>query len=108
PVIGAHAAGYNTGSTGVAVLGTFTDTAPSQAALDSVADVLAWKFVVHGVNPDPNATTVRNGEVLPTVVGHGDVGSTACPGTLLHNKLASIRQAIQVRAGQYDAQWTSV
>jgi hypothetical protein len=42
-VIGAQAGGYNAVSTGVAVLGTFMDTVPSNAALEALERLLAWK-----------------------------------------------------------------
>ena len=42
PVVGAHAGGYNTESTGVAVLGTFMDVIPSGAALGALGQLLAW------------------------------------------------------------------
>jgi uncharacterized protein with LGFP repeats len=51
PVIGAHAYGFNTDSAGVAVLGTFTDVAPPQPALDTVARVAAWKLGLDGGSP---------------------------------------------------------
>jgi hypothetical protein len=84
-VIGAHAANYNTGSTGIAVLGCFNstggcsgDTAIPRAARDAVDRALAWKFDIHNV--DPHGTTSINSRRIPNIVGHRDVGSTACPG----------------------------
>jgi hypothetical protein len=83
-VVGAHASGYNTGSTGISVLGCFDSTGCSGdtnipwAAVDAVDKALAWKFTVHGVNP--HGTTNINSRTIPNIVGHRDVGSTACPG----------------------------
>lgn len=92
-VVGAHAEGENGGSVGVAVMGTFTDRAPPQVAVDAVQRILAWKADLHGI--DPNGTTRwANGRVLPTIVGHRDVGTTACPGDQLWSKLPAIRQAV--------------
>ncbi|HSH60708.1 MAG TPA: peptidoglycan recognition protein, partial [Acidimicrobiales bacterium] len=48
-VIGAHAEGYNTGSTGVAVLGTFTSADVPSSTVDSVSRLLGWKLAKHGV-----------------------------------------------------------
>ena len=96
-VIGAHAAGNNTGSVGVSVLGTFTDVAPTAAALDAVGNLLAWKADRHGIDPKGNATWYNadgSPKTLPTIVGHRDVGQTACPGDKLYALLPSIRDDV--------------
>ncbi len=60
PIMGGHAKGFNTSSLGVAFLGQYHPGAspavaqPSPAALDSARDLIAWKFGMHGI--DPNAT----------------------------------------------------
>ena len=40
-MIGAHAKGFNTGSVGVAVLGTYGDVAPTAAAQKALTELLA-------------------------------------------------------------------
>ena len=55
-VIGAQAGGFNTGSTGVSVLGTFTDVAPPAEAVTSLERLLAWKLGVNGLDPSGSAT----------------------------------------------------
>ncbi|RPI28098.1 MAG: hypothetical protein EHM52_05320, partial [Actinomycetota bacterium] len=50
-VVGAHAYGFNTGSTGVSVMGTFTDEVPPAPATDALGHLLAWKLEVHGLDP---------------------------------------------------------
>ncbi|MCO5969125.1 N-acetylmuramoyl-L-alanine amidase [Actinoallomurus soli] len=102
PVIGAHAYGFNTDSAGVAVLGTFTNVAPPQAALDTVAKVAAWKLGLDGGDPTGSTTLTEGvkdgnftyGSQVPfkTISGHRDANSTACPG-LLYDKLSTIRTA---------------
>ena len=42
PVVGSHAYGVNSQTTGIAVLGTYTDAAPSREAMTSVARLAAW------------------------------------------------------------------
>ena len=99
-VIGGHAAGFNTFTTGVMVLGDFTSATPSQASVDAVAEVLGWKFAKHRLDPRgttqfaslggpryPSGTVVQ----LPKIVGHRDVGQTGCPGSQLHARLGEIR-----------------
>ena len=98
-VIGAHAEGENVGSVGVAVMGTFTDTAPPQPAVDALQRILAWKADRSGIDPT-GTTTWAGGRVLATIVGHRDVGSTSCPGDLLWSGLPAIRQAVAGLVGQ--------
>lgn len=80
-VIGAHAAGYNTGSVGISVLGNLDVAQPSTAAVSAVARALAWKFQIHGIDPN-------------RIVGHRDVGQTACPGRYLYARLPRIKALV--------------
>ena len=50
-VIGAHALGFNTGSVGVAVMGTFTSAAAPAAVETSLAKLLAWRLDLAHVDP---------------------------------------------------------
>src|SRR3712207_673322 len=88
-VIGAHAGGFNTGTFGVSMLGNYDITEPPQGTLDVVADIIAWKFSLYGVDPRGSTqlasggggtSRYAKGEVatVPTVFAHRDVGSTAC------------------------------
>ncbi|WP_238992791.1 N-acetylmuramoyl-L-alanine amidase [Jiangella aurantiaca] len=89
-VVGAHVAGYNSYSVGVAALGEFTAAQPGQAVLDAYARLFAWKFGLHDV--DPNGTfAYPNQQTLPTIAGHRDGGATECPGELLYAQLGAIR-----------------
>ena len=49
PVIGAQAQGYNSVSTGIACIGTFTAVPQSEAGLDALARLIGWKLSLHGV-----------------------------------------------------------
>lgn len=98
-VIGAHAMGFNTGSVGVSVLGNYVGVASSAAAREAVSKVVGYRLQDKGVNPTARAnvtsggsSTIPAGRVvnLPTVVGHRDVGSTSCPGSI-YDHLGSIR-----------------
>ena len=51
PVRGAHTLGFNSTSAGVAVIGNFELVRPSDAVLDAVAAVAAWKLQPFGRNP---------------------------------------------------------
>ncbi|WP_405492240.1 peptidoglycan recognition protein [Streptomyces sp. NBC_00096] len=100
PVLGAHTMGFNTDSMGVAVIGTFTGTAPPKAAVDAVARLTAWKLGLFGADPRAK-TTLRSGggnlyakgtNVRMNVIsGHRDGFATECPGRLLYGQLPPTR-----------------
>ncbi|NAZ76892.1 hypothetical protein GTQ99_15900 [Kineococcus sp. T13] len=112
PVVGAHAGGFNTDTLGVSMMGDFTDDSPSEACLQAVAEVIAWKFALHGVEADGSVEltcagggTARYGAgetaVVRTISGHRDVGFTACPGDVGYTHLDDVRSRVAalLRAG---------
>ena len=95
-VVGAHALGFNTGSVGVALLGTYGATTPSKAAQDALARLLAWRLDLAHVDPTGFTTVISGGSerdasgipvLLRSVSGHRDTGFTECPGDLLYARL---------------------
>jgi flagellar hook assembly protein FlgD len=107
-VVGAHAEGFNTGSTGVSVLGTYSSTKISFAARSALVKLLAWRLdVAHvdatrslkwvsGGNPEYPAGTVVS---LKAIAGHRDTGPTTCPGAALYGQLPGIRSAVAAYGG---------
>jgi hypothetical protein len=104
PVIGAHAEGFNTGSVGVAVLGTYTSAPPTAAARNALAHLLAWRLDIAHVDPKSTLTWVSGGNArfasgvpvfIRAVSGHRDTGFTACPGAALYSQLDAIAQQAQ-------------
>ncbi|MEQ1788394.1 MAG: N-acetylmuramoyl-L-alanine amidase, partial [Acidimicrobiales bacterium] len=102
-VAGGHSQGFNTGSTGVVVLGDFRSAAVPSAAVESVARVIAWKLALHRVDPASTVPFTSAGSAkyaagvtvtLPRIVGHRDVQSTDCPGLQLYRKLGTIRARV--------------
>jgi uncharacterized protein with LGFP repeats len=102
-VVGAHAEGFNTGSFGVALLGTYSTAAPSSAAKTALANLLAWRLDVAHIDPLSNITFTSGGNArfpagtpvfLRAVSGHRDTGFTSCPGAVLYAQLGALaRQA---------------
>jgi hypothetical protein len=99
-VIGAHAGGFNTGTVGISMIGTYEHVAPSSAMLESVAQLTAWRLSLAGVDPRGSVALTSGGSsryssgkvvTLPTVFGHRQVSSTACPGVQGMAALPSIR-----------------
>jgi len=102
-VIGAHAEGFNIGSTGVSVLGTYGSSAPSAAARTALANLLAWRLDVAHVDPLSTVAWASGGNArfpsgvpitLRAVSGHRDTGFTTCPGAAFYAQLGALaRQA---------------
>jgi N-acetylmuramoyl-L-alanine amidase len=102
-VVGAHAQGFNTGSVGVALMGTYTSRAPSKAALQSLEALLAWRLDLAHVDPRGTLTYLSGGNprfgpgvpvFLRTVSGHRDTGFTECPGSALYRQIPNIAIAV--------------
>src|SRR5438034_1305071 len=100
-VIGAHAEGFNTGSVGVSVLGTYGSSAPPLVARNALASLLAWRLDLAHVDPRSTLTWVSGGNprfgaglpvLLRAVSGHRDTGFTSCPGAALYAQLGAIAQ----------------
>jgi hypothetical protein len=100
-VIGAHAEGFNTGSVGVALLGTY-DSPPPAVARSALANLLAWRLDVAHVDPIARLTWSSGGNArfpqgvpvnLRVISGHRDTGFTTCPGAALYAQLRAIATA---------------
>lgn len=99
-VLGAHTLGFNTNTTGIAVLGTFTSTEPPAAAVTAVSKLTAWKLGLSGADPKGKVTLVSGGSnkyakgakvSLDVISGHRDGFATECPGARLYKKLGTAR-----------------
>jgi hypothetical protein len=106
-VMGGHASGFNNLTFGVSMIGNY-DTAPTtEPLIDSVAAIIAWKFSLYHLNPLGRTTLTSGGTDkfpagpanLPTIIGHRDTKSTACPGRYGYAKLPEIRSKVSARMG---------
>jgi flagellar hook assembly protein FlgD len=102
-VIGAQTLGFNTSSTGIAMIGTFSSVKPPSAMMSALKKLLAWKLDVHHVDPQGQARMLcrstqkfKEGEtvVLPAIAGHRQANYTACPGDVLYRMLPGVRTAV--------------
>ena len=107
-VIGAQAGGFNTGSTGIAVLGTFTDQAPPALTISALERLLAWKLGVSGLDPAGSATltcgltdkyVLGTKVTFPVIAGHRQANYTECPGDAFYALLPAIRTNVASRMG---------
>ncbi|MFN2467424.1 MAG: N-acetylmuramoyl-L-alanine amidase [Gaiellaceae bacterium] len=102
-VVGAHAAGFNTGSVGVAVLGTHGKASITPAARAALVRLLAWRLDVAHVDPLSTPTLLARGNerfrpgtpvVLRAISAHRDTGLTECPGDALYVELDAIARDV--------------
>ncbi len=104
-VVGAQAQGFNSSSTGIASLGTFSSGGQTPAGLGALARVLGWKLGVHGVPPTGKVEVVSGGgstnrfpagsrAVFERIAGHRDGNATACPGDGLYAQLPQLRAMV--------------
>jgi hypothetical protein len=102
-VVGAQAQGYNSHSTGVANIGTFSDVGQTSEALDAMARLIAWKLSLHGApvagevvltsgGGDLNRYKSGTPVTLNRICGHRDGDATECPGTALYAQLPELRR----------------
>ncbi len=97
-VTGAHALGFNSGTVGIALLGTLTNQDATLAARDALTRLLAWIADGHGIDPHGTAlyTNPVNGtqKTFPNIAGHRDVAATECPGGVFYATLPGVRDAV--------------
>jgi hypothetical protein len=102
-VVGAHAEGFNTGSVGVALIGSFQAATPPKAMQQSLVKLLAWRLDVAHVDPLSKVVyasggnlTYRAGKVvtLRAISGHRDTGPSECPGKVAEGLLPAIARQV--------------
>jgi hypothetical protein len=95
---GAHFCAKNSATMGICMIGTFTDTLPSDSAYQRLIKLAAWKLDMENITAfdstlhppsDPNAY------YLDAISGHRDGCATECPGTLFYAEFQLLRDDIQ-------------
>ncbi len=102
PVVGAHAEGFNAGSVGIAVLGSYGATGISSAARAAIVKLIAWRLDAAHVDPLSTLSWISGGDsrfprgipvFLRAISGHRDTGFTDCPGDGVYRDLAALAGA---------------
>jgi hypothetical protein len=113
PIVGAHAQGFNSQTTGVASIGDHSSRAASKKTKRGLVHFLSWKLPHHGVNNVESKTTLVSGggsasryprgkEVRKyRIMGHRAVGETACPGGRLNSYIDKLRKRTQNRIDRF-------
>jgi hypothetical protein len=110
PVMGAQAQGFNAQTAGVASIGDHTSVEATPETLSAIARYARWRLEVAG-QPLSGAVTLTSAGGpesrygagahvrVQRVLGHRDVGRTACPGGLLYGQLGQLRDMVASGAG---------
>ncbi|QCW52412.2 hypothetical protein FE634_05185 [Nocardioides dongxiaopingii] len=110
PVLGAHTLGFNSTSTGVAVIGNFEDARPRRNVVSALVRLSAWKLDRYDRKPRGRVSVTSSGSDrfpagerprLPTIDGHRDTNQTACPGERLYAELPTIRRRAAARIARW-------
>ena len=112
-VIGAHVAGFNTGTIGVSVVGTFGGTLQGKyvdhqvtlALKNSLINFVAWLAAANNIDLNQKVRFCNfqgnDCQYVYPLVGHRDLASTQCPGSSLYALIPEIRQKAADLALQY-------
>ena len=103
-VVGAHAKGVNAGTCGIVLIGNFMLGSPTDAAISSLCDLLAWKASMHRIDAlgsDPFINLVGDHRLFPNIAGHRQTGLTLCPGNRLFSRLDAVRAEVNRRIGSF-------
>jgi flagellar hook assembly protein FlgD len=102
-VIGAHAAGFNTGTVGISLIGNFQTVAPTKAQQDALVKLLAWRLDVAHVDPLSTVAYTSGGNLkfkagkvvtLRAISGHRDTGPSECPGNDAYALIPSLAKRV--------------
>ncbi len=108
-VVAGHAYHYNYGTCGISILGNYTSASSSAASIDSLVNLAAFKCSENFLDPlGSNNYQRSDGPIhygLPNIIGHRDVGATACPGGILYSRLGEIRHRTKEKVK--DLEWVS-
>ena len=100
-VTGAHTGGWNSGTVGVAMLGTLSDRDATPAARDALTSFLAWEADRNGIDPTATSTFVNpvSGATTttPNIAAHRDYAATECPGGTFYATLPTLRESVADR-----------
>ena len=103
---GLHFSCANTGTMGIALLGNFTSQPPTEAALQSLKNLLARKAYELKLEPTGTSYHPSTGLNLPQIAGHREANAskiarvcagTHCPGDKLYALLPAIRIEVKAR-----------
>lgn len=103
-IVGGHTKGRNAGTCGIALIGNFMKSSPSNAAIESLIHLAAWEAQRHRIDPlgsDEFIATDSTKLKFFNIVGHRGIGSTLCPGNRMAASMPWLRKQVAERAGSF-------
>lgn len=105
PGQGAHTGGFNNFTFAISMIGDFTQVGVPASTQSAIANVFAWKLHLHHLDPLGYTQLTSSGGgtsrypagvtvTKPVIMGHRDVGSTACPGGYAYALLPGMRNRV--------------
>jgi hypothetical protein len=109
-VVGAQAQGFNSQTAGIASIGDHTQVEATPETLSAIARYARWRLQIAGQPLSGTVTLTSSGGPESKygagakvreqrVLGHRDVGRTACPGALLFGQLDQLRTMVATGVG---------
>ena len=86
---GAHAYGHNSHTVGINLTGNFEWETPTDEQIESLIELLTSLCRIFHLPSDGTS-----------IIGHGDLNATACPGWNLYRRLPEIRSEVSQRLGK--------
>ena len=108
-VVGGHTYGFNNSTSGIGLLGTFSNVAPTSAMVGAIERLIAWKLSKYYRNPQSTQAltaglTQRSATgrsyvagrqyAFNVISGHRDGYQTDCPGNGVYSRLPQIRNDV--------------
>ena len=102
--LGTHFSCANTGTIGIALLGNYSTSKPSEKMIESLQTLLKMKCQQLGLDPNGKSYHGSTRLNLPTISGHRDANEskagsvcagTKCPGDMLYELIPTIRKKVQ-------------
>jgi uncharacterized protein with LGFP repeats len=103
-VMGAHATYVNAGACGICLIGNFSYSQPTTAAMASLVQLVAWKsgrFMIDPLGSDAFSPPFATRRTFQNIVGHRGVGSTLCPGRALNALIPWVRTQVAQKIGRF-------
>jgi len=95
----AHSLGMNHATSGIALVGNYSNTPVPRAAFDGAAQLTSWKLLNHGVSRTGSFSHTNEYQGwtrnLRTVHGHRDTFATSCPGARFYSRMSEFRSKVR-------------